>query len=179
MDKKKEHNDTNPAQKVFCHEYVLDWNATRAYQAAYPDSSYDSANANGSRLLVNDSIKAYIEEIQKDIAKLAGISPLSQVLELKKLAYSDMSSLFEDWVSLEDFDKLTDEQKGAILEISYSKKKIGVSDVDIEFVKVKLHDKMAAIREINKMLGFHAPEKKDVTSGGEPIKGISPIEWVK
>ena len=22
------------------------------------------------------------------------------------------------------------------------------------------------------------PEKKDVTSGGEPIKGIAPIEWV-
>jgi len=72
-------------QKKFCEEYVLDWNATRAYQESYPDSSYDSSKANGARLITNDNIKAYIEEIQQDLQKLAGISKLSVLHELQNI----------------------------------------------------------------------------------------------
>lgn len=50
-------------QKIFCDEYLIDLNATRAYKAAYPKVKKDSvARANGSRLLTNANIKSYIAE---------------------------------------------------------------------------------------------------------------------
>jgi len=52
------------AWKVFANEYVKNGgNATQAYLKAYPESSYESANANAQRLIVNDSIKEEINNI--------------------------------------------------------------------------------------------------------------------
>lgn len=50
-------------QKIFADEYLIDLNATRAYKAAYPKVKKDTvASANGSRMLGNDKVKAYIDE---------------------------------------------------------------------------------------------------------------------
>ncbi|MBR6923829.1 MAG: terminase small subunit [Oscillospiraceae bacterium] len=50
-------------QKIFADEYLIDLNATRAYKAAYPKVKKDTvASANGSRMLRNAKIKAYIDE---------------------------------------------------------------------------------------------------------------------
>ena len=50
-------------QKRFAEEYIIDCNATRAYKVAYPHVKSDAvARANGSRLLSNANVKAYIEE---------------------------------------------------------------------------------------------------------------------
>ena len=78
-----------PEHIVFSENYVIHWNATKAYQFAYPDSSYDSARVNASKLLTNTNILAYIEEIQKDLSKLAGVSALGNILELKKILEVD------------------------------------------------------------------------------------------
>ena len=78
MDLKAEH-------KVFSQEYVIDWNGTRAYQVAYPSCSYDTAKVNASKLLTNTNILSYIEEIQQDIKKLAGVSALGNILKLKAI----------------------------------------------------------------------------------------------
>ena len=78
-------NELSNKQKKFCEEYILDWNATRAYQETYPNASYETSNVNGSKLLVKASIKAYIEEIQLDLQKLAGISRLSIIQDLQKI----------------------------------------------------------------------------------------------
>lgn len=56
-------------QQKFADEYIIDCNATRAYKAAYPKVKKDNvAQVNGSRLLSNAMVRAYIEE------KLAEIS---------------------------------------------------------------------------------------------------------
>lgn len=50
-------------QKIFADEYLIDLNATRAYKAAYPNVKKDTvASANGSRMLGNAKVKAYIDE---------------------------------------------------------------------------------------------------------------------
>lgn len=50
-------------QKRFADEYLIDCNATRAYKAAYPSTKKDvTARVNGSKLLTNANIKAYIDE---------------------------------------------------------------------------------------------------------------------
>lgn len=148
-------------QKVFCQEYIKDWNATRAAKAA--GYSSDSARQLGQETLSKPYIQEFIKEIQNDIAKQAGISMLSQLLELKTIAYSNITDLFKDWQTLEDFNNLTKDQKGAILEISYKKELLPGTDIEAEFVKLKMHSKLEAIKEINKMLGYQAPEQKNLT----------------
>lgn len=50
-------------QKIFADEYIICLNATMAYKKAYPNVKKDEvARANGSRLLTNANIKAYIDE---------------------------------------------------------------------------------------------------------------------
>jgi phage terminase small subunit len=77
MEKKSRLTDK---QEMFCRQYVIDWNATRAAIAA--GYSENTAQVIGSENLSKPIIKEYIEEIQKDLAKLAGISALSNIKHL-------------------------------------------------------------------------------------------------
>lgn len=56
-------------QQKFADEYIIDCNATRAYKAAYPNVKKDStAASNGSKLLRNTKVAAYIEERLAEIS---------------------------------------------------------------------------------------------------------------
>lgn len=61
-------DNLTPKQRIFCNEYLIDMNATRAYKKAYPNIKNDAtARVNGSKLLANTNIKQYIEEQLKKI----------------------------------------------------------------------------------------------------------------
>jgi phage terminase small subunit len=61
-------------QKAFCVDYILHWNATKAaINAGYSEKT---AHSIGHENLRKPEIAEYIEEIQEDIEKLAGISML-------------------------------------------------------------------------------------------------------
>ena len=50
-------------QKKFADEYLIDLNATRAYKAAYPNTTTDeSAAVCGSKLLRNPKVRTYLDE---------------------------------------------------------------------------------------------------------------------
>ena len=50
-------------QKIFADEYIISLNATQAYKKAYPNiKKDDAASVNGSKLLRNTKVKAYIDE---------------------------------------------------------------------------------------------------------------------
>lgn len=168
MSKPKGNNDLKPEHKRFAEEYVIDWNGTRAYQAAYPKASYDTARANQSKLLANTCIQDYISEIQKDLSKLTGVTAARNILELKKIAYSSMADLKKDWYSLEDYEDLPKEVKDAIFEVQHTETTFG-EDGKKEQVKVKMHDKQRAIEILNKMLGFNEPNKTDLNVTGDGI----------
>lgn len=56
-------NGMTEKQKIFADEYIICLNATKAYKKAYPNVKKDEvARANGSRLLTNANVKAYIDE---------------------------------------------------------------------------------------------------------------------
>lgn len=57
-----------PKQIIFASEYLIDFNATRAYKAAYKNIKNDeTAAVNGNRLLRNAKVKNYIDEKLKEI----------------------------------------------------------------------------------------------------------------
>lgn len=51
-------------QKLFCKEYLKSENATEAYLKTYKCTP-KTANSNGCKLLTNDKIKEYLEELER------------------------------------------------------------------------------------------------------------------
>jgi len=152
--------DLTPKQKIFCEEYVIDWNATRAaIKAGYSEKT---ASEMGYENLKKPHLAQYIEDIQKDLGKLAGVSALMNVLELKKIAFTNITDFKDGWMTEKDFEALEDDTKAALSEIQYQEKS-GRDGVE-RIVKFKLHDKQKAIEQLNKMLGFNAPEKHENTN---------------
>lgn len=79
----KSKNKLTDKQKAFCKEYCVDWNATRAAIAA--GYSEKTAQVIGSENLSKPIIQEYLEEIQKDLGKLAGVSALGNIQKLLKI----------------------------------------------------------------------------------------------
>jgi phage terminase small subunit len=154
-------------QRIFCESYIFDWNGTKAYKKAYPNVKDTTAAVEASKLLRKPNIEAYIEEIQKDIFKLIGVSALRNAQELKNIAYSNLRNYHSNWMTLEDWDKVSVEDKAAISEMSHVTTKIdGVEKV---IVKFKLHPKQPALDSLNKMLGKDGIQKIDLTTNGESL----------
>jgi len=154
-------------ERIFCHQYIIDWNGARAArEAGYSeDSAKDIAYQNSTKLY----IQQYIEFIKNDFEKECGISKTRQLNELSKIAYSSIAHLHNTWIELKDFELLTPEQKAGIesIDTKIETKKISFGggeesqdiDTEIKFVKIKLYSKISAIQEINKMMGYNAAEK--------------------
>ncbi len=162
-------------QKNFCHEYVVDWNASRAARIA--GYSEKTCRLTGNENLSKPYIKQYIDFIKNDFELLCGISKTKQIKELQKLAYSSIAHLHLTWIKLKEFDKLTTDQKACIesIETKTDTIKKGKGFLKINFVKIKLHSKQAALSEINKMMAYYEPEKREVKLSGE-IKGTQSHE---
>lgn len=150
-------------ERIFCHEYVVDWNGSRSARAAkYSENTCAEIACENLR---KPHIKQYIEFIKNDLEIESGISKLRNLKELAKIAYSSIAHLHNTWIKLNDFEELTDIQKEAIESTETKTNTINLGDdlgtKEIEFVKVKLHPKITAIQEINKMMGYNAPDKID------------------
>jgi len=152
-------------ERLFCHQYIINWNGARsAREAGY---SEDSAKEIAHATLTKVHIQQYIDFIKNDFEKEAGITKLSQLNELKKIAYSSIAHIHNTWIELNEFEALTDEQKECIESIDtkieiihkYDQDSDSKKPVEIKYIKIKLYSKIQAIDQINKMLGYNAPDK--------------------
>jgi phage terminase small subunit len=152
-------------EKAFCHEYIIDWNGTRAAKDA--GYSEKSARQIATVTLSKAYIQQYIDFIKDDIAKEAKISKLALISELKKIALSDISEIYLDWFKMEDFNKLkksNPEILSCIQEINTKVQKVKVegeeTPIEVEYVKIKMYDKRGAIMDIMKSMGWDKVEDK-------------------
>lgn len=164
-------------QENFCNYYLECGNASEAYRCAYSCSNMkdESINRKAVELLNNGNVATRVRELQEEQKNKSDITKEKILDELSSIAFSSIADMHNSWIERAEFDKLTSKQKSAIKSISTKilKKNIGTSDdpeiVDVEYVKIELHDKLKAIERICKMLGWDAPEKMDVTSNGSSI----------
>jgi len=167
-------------ERIFCHEYIIDWNASRSARVA--GYSEKTCSVIGCENLTKPKIKQYIDFIKDDIEKESGVTKLKQINELAKIAYSSISDLHDTWIELSEFEILTSDQRAAIesIDTKVIKKNLGTKDdpdiYDVEYVKIKLFSKISAIAEINKMMGYNAPEKKELSIDIDDISKMSTEE---
>ncbi len=85
-----EESDLPDKQKLFCLLYVKYFNATKAYQKAY-ECTYDSAVANGSRLLRNDNVKNEIKRLKQERLNQEMLSAEDVMQKYIDIAFSDIT----------------------------------------------------------------------------------------
>lgn len=167
-----------PKQETFCLKYLEHGDASKAYREAYSCARMKAATINNKAwvLLQKGEIRARVKELQDEQKEKSAITKDRILEELANIAFSSVADMNDSWMERKDFDKLTPKQKSAIKSISTKvmKKNVGTSDnpeiIDVEYVKVELHDKIKAIERICKMLGFDSSEKKEITGAeGNPL----------
>lgn len=146
------------AQKRFCEEYIIDFNATRAYKKAYPNCKKDeTAKAAGSRLLTNVNVNTYIQELIEEARERNKITKDMVIEELRKLAFFDIRKLYNENGALKNIQELDDETAAAISSIETYQEFDGYG-ADREYVgdtkKVKTYDKKGSLELLGKHLGL-------------------------
>lgn len=157
------------AQKRFADEYLIDLNATRAYKVAYPSVSKDeTARSNGSRLLTNANVKAYIDKRQQDLRNRTNITQERVINELASIAFLDTTDLVQvkgRRVTLTNTEDLTEGQRKAIASIKKGKSGIELST----------YDKLKALELIGKHLGMF---KDKVELSGSVDAGLEKLNSI-
>lgn len=180
-----EHGDRAPSgllweHERYCLEYVQCYNKTTAAKAA----GYTEATAGqyGYQLAQRPDIQKRIKELQENIAELAGVSPLMVANELAAIAFTNMADIFVDWTERQNYDDLTAVQKKAIKSVEFRKETRSIPtkggeeiNIEIETVKVVLHDKLKAIELLCKNLGFNMADTMNVNHNLPPDASINVV----
>jgi phage terminase small subunit len=175
--------ELTPKQRAFVREYLIDLNATQAaIRAGY---SEDTARAIGSENLTKPNIAAAIEAAMKLRAERTDITADRVLKELAKIGFSDIrkavrwqsalvtgednpdggdiavvKTIVTNNVQMVASDEIDDETAAAIAEVSQNQ---GGG------LKIKLHDKRAALVDIGKHLGMFRDKVEVTGKDGAPL----------
>jgi phage terminase small subunit len=154
-------------QARFVDEYLIDLNATQAAIRAGYDPKW--AKTNTTKLLTNTNVQAYLAERQKALSERTEITQDRVLKELAKIGFADIRKAVKwsptlgeqvvgddmvqtNGVMLIDSNLLDDDTAAAVSEIAQT----------AQGIKIKLHDKRAALVDIGRHLGMFT-DKVDLT----------------
>lgn len=157
-----QNNDLTPEQQMFCIYYSRTFNATQSYLNAFR-CNYDTANAEGYKLLVKPCVRAEIERL-KEIKRQQIVAGADDIVELQmRIAFADMGNYLSFGQK-----EITDPDTGENFMVStFDLKESGNTDTQLihevkrgkDGVSVKLADKQKAIDWLTKYFLMH-PESK-------------------
>lgn len=81
-------------QQLFCLYYIKNFNATQAYLKAY-NSSYDVANAEGYKLLVNPRIRDEVNRLKEEKRQSIMLTEDDILERYMRIAFADMTDFVE------------------------------------------------------------------------------------
>jgi phage terminase small subunit len=145
-------------QKLFCDEYIKDFNATRAYKEAYPNCKKDeSARVNGSKLLTKTNISEYIEQQKEQLKNKMEITQERVLQEMARIAFGDVRKLYNKNGGLKNIQDLDDDTAAILTGIETTEEFDGYGQ-DREQIgytkKVKMADKTKALDMLGKYFGM-------------------------
>jgi phage terminase small subunit len=147
-------------QQLFCDEYLVDLNGTQAaIRAGY---SAKTANRIANENLTKPDIQAYITERRKELQEKLQITQERVLAEYAKIGFSDIRHYFNNDGSLKALENLSDDAAGAVGSIEVDEIRLGEESIGVT-KKLKMWNKREALDSICKVLGFNAPEKKEIS----------------
>lgn len=90
VDQVLENTDLTDKQRLFCLHYIRCFNATKAYKKAY-GCSYDVANSEGYKLLVNPCIREEIQRLKKNRLNREMLDESDIFQKYMDIAFSDIT----------------------------------------------------------------------------------------
>ncbi len=168
-------NILNPRQKRFCHEYVVDHNASQA--AIRSGYSKKTAGVAGCQLLKLVKVHDYIRELEADLLDQVGLTAGRVKEEMFALGTSNLAQAFDERGNLlhpHDM-PLTLQRALKKFKVVTVTKAIKGEPALIEYVtEVELYDKLGTIRLGAQMHGLVKPEDSGIQTHEIIIKGGLP-----
>jgi phage terminase small subunit len=170
-----------PKQQRFVAEYLIDLNATQAaIRAGY---SKNRADAMGHENLGKPEIAKAVQDAMQARSQRTGITQDRVLEELGKIAFSDIRKAIK-WgssipvtneetgettlthgIALLASDQIDGDMAAAIAEVSESK----------QGLKVKLHDKRAALVDVGRHLGMFKDKVEITGKDGAPLRPMAEL----
>ena len=162
--------------QLFCEEYLLDFNGTRAYQTVYKKKNAASSGVDATKLLRKASVQEYlrvrIEErnAQLQVDQTYVINKCKQVLEAD---YTDAVK----YMSKEDFEAMPEDQRKLVQSVKIKKSRQsynhGKEEVETETYQVTFMSKDAANDLLAKHTGMSLKGADKALASG--LKGFAQI----
>jgi phage terminase small subunit len=155
-----------PKQQALVAAYVDTGSQVEAYREAYDakDSSLRTAYVNACHILAKPHVNEALQNLYIERAKANLITKERVLLEYGRIAFGTLPGIVDyenGLMTIEAFSNLTDAQRAIIKEFEYrqfdKKNEDGHIIETITLVKVKLCDKMAALKEIASYLRMTDP----------------------
>ncbi|MFC5468424.1 terminase small subunit [Cohnella suwonensis] len=154
-------------QQKFADEFLIDLNATQA--AIRSGYSSNSAEQQGSRLLSNAKVRAYIDERMAEHSRRTGVNQERIIRELARIAFLDPTKL----VNMNDATVLSDASDDDTAAIASIKVKEMSGDVESIEREVKFSDKIKALELLGKRFGMWIDKQQvDVTGAVQILDDV-------
>lgn len=148
----------------FCMEYVR--NGFKPYEAAVTVGyTVQSASSQASRILKSDKAKEYLKMLKKDVGKCIGVDVYKIAMEYKRIGFSNIGAFIGPNNELVRIKDVGEDHIAAVESIETfelyegqgeKRRKIG------ETKKLKLHNKIAALEKLSRMIGVEGISKNEV-----------------
>lgn len=157
-----------PRQIKFCELYVQTGNATQSYlEAGYKVKDQVTAQANSSRMLLNDMVRAHIEKIQESLSLSIRITTEKLMEELAKIAFSNLNNIVaivDGELVLKETDDLNQLDGLSASKAESGPKfggKNGNSSSKTTTFSIKRADRLKALDMLAKMIGAYGRRESD------------------
>ena len=174
----------NKKQEKFCHEYIIDHNATQAAIRA----GYKAKNAasTGCENLTKPNIKEYIAELEKTVYEKLGITKERILQEQARIGFSRMDNHVDiddqGCVSAKTFEQMGEDALACIKKVKHKRvlRETPAGDVVLDNTfEFELYDKQKALDTMGKDLGL-GKEQIEITGkldfNGIEVKLVKPGE---
>ena len=156
----------NTKQDLFCREYLVDLNATKAaIRAGYKEKA---AGQYGYELLQKPHIQKRVSELMAERADRVEVTADRVLQELADLAFFDPSKIFEfqnGGIRIKDTADMSDRERRAVVQASEMAGAVVKTDV-------KLADKISALTLLGKHLKMFTDKTEIGGIDGEKLKII-------
>jgi hypothetical protein len=137
-----------PKQQIFCDEYLIDMNATRAALRA----GYSATTALNGALMRLPKIKDYLDvRIEERMGELQ-ISRDVLLNELAAIAFANMGNYYDEDGEPKPLYLLSEDEKAALCHMKTDKNGA---------LNLKMYNKLAALKEIAKLMRFNEPKVEE------------------